>query len=153
MQYTGSIQCCCLTKFYLLGIIQKKSFSFLKINFSNAELRRIIKSTAKPRMKIILRTRCLLNWYFVDEKNIIITIIKSRENFCLLNVVNCSHSSTCLPENVCKFLFHCYPYVYVALLSMIAGLLHLRFYEREYKNYKKGSKAFVLHGSEYTLNV
>ncbi|KRX44465.1 hypothetical protein T05_2906 [Trichinella murrelli] len=84
-------------------------------------------------------------WYFVVEKNIIITIIKSRENFSLLNVVNCSHSSTCLPENVCKFLFHCCACVYVALVSMIAGLLHLRFYEREYKNYMKAWKAFVLN--------
>ncbi|KRX55250.1 Death-inducer obliterator 1, partial [Trichinella sp. T9] len=48
--------------------------------------------------------------------------IKSRENFCLLNVRNSSHNRTCLPENVCKFLFHCYSYVYVALMSMIAGL-------------------------------
>ncbi|KRX16128.1 Storkhead-box protein 1 [Trichinella nelsoni] len=48
--------------------------------------------------------------------------IKSREKFCLLNVRNSSHGRTCLPENVCKFLFHCYACVYVALVSMIAGL-------------------------------
>ncbi|KRY37717.1 hypothetical protein T01_1886 [Trichinella spiralis] len=70
-------------------------------------------------------------------------LIKSRENSCLLNVRNSSHSRTCLPENVCKFLFHCYAYVYVALMSMIAGLRHLHLYEREYKNYVKASKAFV----------
>ncbi|KRZ14648.1 hypothetical protein T11_11608 [Trichinella zimbabwensis] len=29
--------------------------------------------------------------------------IKSRENFCLHNVLKSSHSMTCLPENVCKF--------------------------------------------------
>ncbi|KRY37679.1 hypothetical protein T01_4544 [Trichinella spiralis] len=58
---------------------------------------------------------------------------KSRENCCLLNVRNSSHSRTCLPENVCKFLFHCYAYVYVALVSLIAGLRHLHLYEREYK--------------------
>ncbi|KRZ56124.1 hypothetical protein T02_7576, partial [Trichinella nativa] len=40
----------------------------------------------------------------------------------LINVRNTSHSSTCLLENVCKFLFHCYAYVYVALVSMVAGL-------------------------------
>ncbi|XP_003379798.1 hypothetical protein Tsp_03450 [Trichinella spiralis] len=50
------------------------------------------------------------------------THIKSREKFCLLNVRNSSHSRTCLPENVCKFLFHCYAYVYGALVSMIARL-------------------------------
>ncbi|KRY18629.1 hypothetical protein T12_13961 [Trichinella patagoniensis] len=59
--------------------------------------------------------------------------IKSRKNFCLLNVRNSSHSRTCLPENVCKFLFHCYACVYVALMSMIAGLRHLHLYERECK--------------------
>ncbi|KRX44873.1 hypothetical protein T05_12800 [Trichinella murrelli] len=80
--------------------------------------------------------------YLVVEKNKIITIIKSRENFCFLNVRNSSHSRTCLPENVCKFLFHCYSYVYVALMSMIAGLRHLHLYEREYK-----------HSSEYALNL
>ncbi|KRY60281.1 hypothetical protein T03_1399 [Trichinella britovi] len=92
-----------------------------------------------------------LMWYFVVEKNIIITIIKSRENFSLLNVVNCSHSSTCLPENVCKFLFHCYACVYVALVSMIAVICAST--NVKYKNYMKAWKAFVLHGSEYTLNV
>ncbi|KRZ62599.1 hypothetical protein T02_10284 [Trichinella nativa] len=76
--------------------------------------------------------------------------IKSRENFCLLNVRNSSHSRTCLPENVCKFLFHCYAYVYVALMSMIAGLRYLHLYGREYKVYMK---AFVLHSSEYALNL
>ncbi|KRZ92031.1 hypothetical protein T08_1318, partial [Trichinella sp. T8] len=40
----------------------------------------------------------------------------------LINVRNTNHSSTCLLENVCKFLFHCYAYVYVALVSMVAGL-------------------------------
>ncbi|KRX16743.1 hypothetical protein T07_232, partial [Trichinella nelsoni] len=51
----------------------------------------------------------------------------------LLNVRNSSHSRTCLTENVCKFLFHCYAYVYVALVSMITGLRHLHLYERECK--------------------
>ncbi|KRX48207.1 hypothetical protein T05_14192, partial [Trichinella murrelli] len=40
----------------------------------------------------------------------------------LINVRNTNYSSTCLLENVCKFLFHCYAYVYVALVSMVAGL-------------------------------
>ncbi|KRY94268.1 hypothetical protein T11_1340 [Trichinella zimbabwensis] len=40
--------------------------------------------------------------------------INSRENFCLLNVMKRMHSKTCLPENVCKFLFDCYAYAYVA---------------------------------------
>ncbi|KRY18758.1 hypothetical protein T12_1926 [Trichinella patagoniensis] len=44
----------------------------------------------------------------LDQKD----YIKSRENFYLINVRNTSHSSTCLLENVCKFLFHCYAYVY-----------------------------------------
>ncbi|KRY86615.1 hypothetical protein T4D_3362 [Trichinella pseudospiralis] len=35
-------------------------------------------------------------------------LIKSRKNLCLLSVLNSYHSRTCLPENVCKFLFHCY---------------------------------------------
>ncbi|KRZ11745.1 hypothetical protein T11_2522 [Trichinella zimbabwensis] len=48
--------------------------------------------------------------------------IKSRKNLCLLSVLNSSHSRTCLPENVCKFLFHCYVYAYVALVSVVAGL-------------------------------
>ncbi|KRZ40990.1 hypothetical protein T4C_2525, partial [Trichinella pseudospiralis] len=39
----------------------------------------------------------------------------------LLNVVKSSHSSTCLPENVCKFLFHCNAYAYMDLVSIIAG--------------------------------
>ncbi|KRZ06182.1 hypothetical protein T11_10308 [Trichinella zimbabwensis] len=29
---------------------------------------------------------------------------------------------TCLPENACKFLLHCYTYAYVTSASMIAGL-------------------------------
>ncbi|XP_003379956.1 F-box/LRR-repeat protein [Trichinella spiralis] len=77
-------------------------------------------------------------------------VIKSRENCCLLNVRNSSHSRTCLPENVCKFSFHCYAYAYAALMSMIAGLRsvmkimdHPHLYEREYKNYVKASKAFI----------
>ncbi|KRZ08781.1 hypothetical protein T11_10888 [Trichinella zimbabwensis] len=48
--------------------------------------------------------------------------IKSRKNLCLLSVLNTSYSRTCLPENVCKFLFHCYVYAYVALVSMVAGV-------------------------------
>ncbi|KRZ66721.1 hypothetical protein T10_5068 [Trichinella papuae] len=48
--------------------------------------------------------------------------IKSRKNLCLLNEQKCSHSRTCLPENVCKFLFHCYVYAYMALVSMVAGV-------------------------------
>ncbi|KRY86606.1 hypothetical protein T4D_13813, partial [Trichinella pseudospiralis] len=42
--------------------------------------------------------------------------IKSRKNLCLLSVLNSYHSRTCLPENVCKFLFHCYVYSYLALV-------------------------------------
>ncbi|KRZ16484.1 hypothetical protein T11_17416 [Trichinella zimbabwensis] len=45
--------------------------------------------------------------------------INSRENFCLLNVMKSMHSKTCLPENVCKFLFDCYAYAYVASVSMV----------------------------------
>ncbi|KRY75278.1 hypothetical protein T4A_4243 [Trichinella pseudospiralis] len=48
--------------------------------------------------------------------------IKSRENFCLPNVLKSSHSRTCLPENVCKFLFHCYAYSYMVLVLMIVGV-------------------------------
>ncbi|KRZ95378.1 hypothetical protein T08_8081, partial [Trichinella sp. T8] len=65
------------------------------------------------------------NYYCKVATHIILSVafqIKSRENFCLLNVRNSSHNRTCLPENVCKFLFHCYAYVYVALMSMITGL-------------------------------
>ncbi|KRZ01287.1 hypothetical protein T11_7315 [Trichinella zimbabwensis] len=40
--------------------------------------------------------------------------INSRENFTLLNVMKSRQSKTCLPENVCKFLFDCYAYAYVA---------------------------------------
>ncbi|KRZ20412.1 hypothetical protein T4B_9244, partial [Trichinella pseudospiralis] len=47
--------------------------------------------------------------------------IKCPKSFCLLNVVKSSHSSTCLPENVCKFLFHCNAYAYMDLVSIIAG--------------------------------
>ncbi|KRY14484.1 hypothetical protein T12_10262 [Trichinella patagoniensis] len=39
------------------------------------------------------------------------------------------------------------------VLRSVYYFFHLHFYEREYKNYMKASKAFVLHGSEYTLNV
>ncbi|KRZ73877.1 Transposon Ty3-G Gag-Pol polyprotein [Trichinella papuae] len=45
-----------------------------------------------------------------------------RENFCLLNEQKSSHSRTCLSENACKILFHCYAYAYVALVSMVAGV-------------------------------
>ncbi|KRY84133.1 hypothetical protein T4D_4783 [Trichinella pseudospiralis] len=48
--------------------------------------------------------------------------IESRKNLCLLSVLNSSHSRTCVPENVCKFLFHCYVYSYLALVSIVAGL-------------------------------
>ncbi|KRY27989.1 hypothetical protein T01_12762 [Trichinella spiralis] len=44
----------------------------------------------------------------------LLQMIKSRENFCLLNVLKSSYSRTCLRENVCKFLFHCYTYAHVA---------------------------------------
>ncbi|KAL1227358.1 E3 ubiquitin-protein ligase [Trichinella pseudospiralis] len=48
--------------------------------------------------------------------------IKSRKNLCLLSVLNSYHSRTCLPENVCKFLFHRYVYSYLALVSIVAGV-------------------------------
>ncbi|KRY72281.1 hypothetical protein T4A_7240 [Trichinella pseudospiralis] len=32
------------------------------------------------------------------------------------------HSKTCLPENVCKFLFHCYTCAYVGLDLMLGGV-------------------------------
>ncbi|KRZ12452.1 hypothetical protein T11_14644 [Trichinella zimbabwensis] len=69
-------------------------------------------------------------WNF--SRNNCTSMIKSRENFCLLNVLKSSHSRTCLPENVCKFLFHCYAYAYVTLVSMVVGLrcavrVHWRF--------------------------
>ncbi|KRZ01799.1 hypothetical protein T11_8517 [Trichinella zimbabwensis] len=80
--------------------------------------------------------------------------IKSRKNLCLLSVLNTSYSRTCLPENVCKFLFHCYVYAYVALVSMVAGvrcavrfyffkLAHLHLEKREYKIYMKAVMASV----------
>ncbi|KRZ40914.1 hypothetical protein T4C_8066, partial [Trichinella pseudospiralis] len=40
----------------------------------------------------------------------------------LLSVLNSYNSRTCLPENVCKFLFHCYVYSYLALVSIVAGV-------------------------------
>ncbi|KRY14944.1 hypothetical protein T12_742 [Trichinella patagoniensis] len=33
------------------------------------------------------------------------------------NVLKSNYSRTCLRENVCKFLFHCYKYAYVALVQ------------------------------------
>ncbi|KRX19346.1 hypothetical protein T07_10797 [Trichinella nelsoni] len=62
------------------------------------------------------------NYEYLRSINPDFNQIKNRETFCLLNVRNSSHSRTCLPENVCKFLFHCYGYVYGALVSMIARL-------------------------------
>ncbi|KRY50662.1 hypothetical protein T03_4759, partial [Trichinella britovi] len=59
-------------------------------------------------------------WYLVVEEKIIIAIVKLQ--LILLNMLNSSHSRICLPENVCKFLFHCYAYVYGVLVSMIARL-------------------------------
>ncbi|KRZ68984.1 hypothetical protein T10_11916 [Trichinella papuae] len=50
----------------------------------------------------------------------------SRENFCLLNVIKSMHSKTCLPENVCKFLFDCYAYAYVASDSMVVDVRMLK---------------------------
>ncbi|KRY97198.1 hypothetical protein T11_5302 [Trichinella zimbabwensis] len=38
-----------------------------------------------------------------------------RKNLCFLNVLNSSHSRTCLPEN-------CYAHAYEALVSMVAGV-------------------------------
>ncbi|KRZ08263.1 hypothetical protein T11_10995 [Trichinella zimbabwensis] len=32
------------------------------------------------------------------------------------------HSKSCLPENVCKFLFACYAFAYVASVSMLVGV-------------------------------
>ncbi|KRZ23862.1 hypothetical protein T4B_14499, partial [Trichinella pseudospiralis] len=60
----------------------------------------------------------------------------------VLSVLNSSHSRTCLPENVCKFLFHCYVYAYVALVSMACVHLHLE--KREYKFDMKAVMASVL---------
>ncbi|KRZ76611.1 hypothetical protein T10_7654, partial [Trichinella papuae] len=40
----------------------------------------------------------------------------------LLNELKRSYSRTCLPENACKFLFHCSAYAYVALDSMVVGM-------------------------------
>ncbi|KRY81044.1 hypothetical protein T4D_9742 [Trichinella pseudospiralis] len=40
--------------------------------------------------------------------------VDGRGNFCLLK--------TCLPENVCKFLFHYYAFTYVALVLLVVGL-------------------------------
>ncbi|KRY68053.1 hypothetical protein T4A_5306 [Trichinella pseudospiralis] len=85
----------------------------------------------------------------------------------VLSVLNSSHSRTCLPENVCKFLFHCYVYAYVALVSMACGimdehgnivngfafcsllfyffkLVHLHLEKREYKFDMKAVMASVL---------
>ncbi|KRZ19566.1 hypothetical protein T4B_15193 [Trichinella pseudospiralis] len=44
------------------------------------------------------------------------------KNFCLLNVMKGMHSKTCLPENVCKFLFHCYTCAYVASGSTVVDV-------------------------------
>ncbi|KRX26865.1 hypothetical protein T07_12240 [Trichinella nelsoni] len=51
-----------------------------------------------------------------------IITIKSPENYCLISVLNSSYSKTRSREKVCKFLFHCSAYAYVASLSMIAVL-------------------------------
>ncbi|KRZ69992.1 hypothetical protein T10_3690, partial [Trichinella papuae] len=48
--------------------------------------------------------------------------IKRCENFGLLHVLESSHSRTCLPENACKFLFHCYPFSYVTLVLTVDGV-------------------------------
>ncbi|KRY72051.1 hypothetical protein T4A_6055 [Trichinella pseudospiralis] len=48
--------------------------------------------------------------------------INNREKFCLLNVPKSSHSRTCLLENLCKFLLHCYSHANMASVSMIASL-------------------------------
>ncbi|KRZ76145.1 hypothetical protein T10_8678 [Trichinella papuae] len=48
--------------------------------------------------------------------------VDGRGNFCLLNVMQISHSRSCLPENVCKFLFHCYAFAYVALVLLVVGV-------------------------------
>ncbi|KRZ08270.1 hypothetical protein T11_3707, partial [Trichinella zimbabwensis] len=40
----------------------------------------------------------------------------------LLNVLKSSRSRTCLPENVCKFFFHCYTYACVASVFMVVGV-------------------------------
>ncbi|KRZ08261.1 hypothetical protein T11_13666 [Trichinella zimbabwensis] len=46
----------------------------------------------------------------------------SKLTVVLLNVMKRMHSKTCLPENVCKFLFDCYAYAYVASDSMVVGV-------------------------------
>ncbi|KRY37768.1 hypothetical protein T01_649 [Trichinella spiralis] len=61
-----------------------------------------------------------------EEHNENYYCIKSGKRFCLLNVLKSCHSRTCLPENVCKFLFHCYTYVSVALVAMVVGLRYRR---------------------------
>ncbi|KRZ12451.1 hypothetical protein T11_14644 [Trichinella zimbabwensis] len=87
-------------------------------------------------------------WNF--SRNNCTSMIKSRENFCLLNVLKSSHSRTCLPENVCKFLFHCYAYAYVTLVSMVVGLrcavrVHWHLETEEWKmDVNDGEKTFLL---------
>ncbi|KRZ24669.1 hypothetical protein T4B_13780, partial [Trichinella pseudospiralis] len=57
-----------------------------------------------------------------SRKNFCFLNIRSCEKFCLLHVLESSHTISCLPKNVCKFIFHCYACVYVALVSMIVGV-------------------------------
>ncbi|KRZ88209.1 hypothetical protein T08_16160, partial [Trichinella sp. T8] len=60
--------------------------------------------------------------YYCKLATHIVLLIKSAENYSLISVLNSSYSKTRSREKVCKFLFHCSAYAYVASLSMIAGL-------------------------------
>ncbi|XP_003368073.1 conserved hypothetical protein [Trichinella spiralis] len=63
------------------------------------------------------------NYYCKLQTRMIILLIKSREKFSFAQrTLKSSHNKTRLPENICKFSFHCFTLAYVASVLMVVGV-------------------------------